>query len=160
MNVVVNLTPDEKKSPWPRFTRTLFRKYQRVIKTMLPPEYKAQAKLITQRAFDPIWHPLHCLSTSVLVFEFTNDDVNSGVLKCRVPQHAVNAKLNQALKQIHKSILDHTVILMGLPFVSYTTEVKEAFYTYLELELRAFIAKLWMEAVAHVNHITLRFTEK
>lgn len=73
MNVVVNLTPDEKKSPWPRFTRTLFRKYQRVIKTMLPPEYKAQAKLITQRAF---------------------------------------------------------------------------------------IAKLWVEAVAHVNHITLRFAEK
>lgn len=156
MNIVVNLSPD--KSPWPRFKRRIFKKYQCVIKNMLPPEYKAQSKLITQRAFDPLWFPLHRLADSILVFEFTKDDVNNGMVKCCIPQHVVHAKLDQALKVMHQAILDHTVILMGLPFVCYTTEVKETFYAYLELELRAFITKLWLEAVAYVNQVVIRFT--
>lgn len=160
MKVIINLTPDEKKTQWPRFTKTLFRKYQSVIRMMLPVEYKGQAKLITQRAFDPVWVPLIRLSETVLVFEFNNDDVNDETLKCTVPRHAVNAKLNQTLKHLHGEIHDHTVVLMGLPFVSYTTEVKEAFYAYLEKELRTFVDQLWDEALENVNLVAIQFTKK
>ncbi|QVW55726.1 hypothetical protein pEaSNUABM9_00145 [Erwinia phage pEa_SNUABM_9] len=157
MKVIINLTPDGKKGAWHKFSNKVFKKYQCVIRTMLPTEYKNQAKLITQRAFDPVWAPLAVLAGSCLVFEFNEADVEENAVSRKVEFSTVGLRLDETLARLKLRIDEEDVILMGEPWVEYTQEVKDAFHQFLEEELRVFVKQLWLDTVDKVFEISVQF---
>lgn len=160
MKVIINLSPDGKANPWPKFLKRLFSTHRKVVKKLLPPAYKNQANIVTHRVFDAIWGPLYRLAELVLVFEYDGSRLANGELSVTITNLDIEKRVNFELDVMREFIDEHTVILMGEPFAAYTNDVRDAFYQWLSGELIAFTRTLYEDRIAEVSRIAVNFQKK